>query len=822
MGTESAGASDLSAAAAEEGFDETAARALAGSLPPGTWPMRPGRSVLLVSVVPGVPEPFVWRPGAEALEEHLRGALAGARGFLADRDGTILAVLPWSEERTPAGRADEILSPSSQAAFWAAFSECMSGTVVPPFSIELAGPAGGRSMTATLSALPGGLVWVGLARPSLDLAGFSPVEVDSAESIIASLPIPAIVIGPDDLVRRANEAAQRLVPPETREMLLGSRVWDWINPADLESTRAIHRSRLRGGHAPMRYQVHTMDPSGMDLLVEVTALLLPDGSSTLVMFVPVESLSGLTGPSGVADGLAALLEAFQDSPDPAGLALEVMLRGTGARGAVLRTDSGVRTTGSTPVDPSGVEDDAPPRSGESATWETTPDSFYDMRSTVRLHNGMSRLKLLGLRTNRLAGLSRLALAAGRILLDYGEYAASHRGLVKTLSSVLETWENLRAGETGPSRFLARAADLVSADAMVVWGSTGGEGALHPVLMHGLNRNPEPIGISSETSPGWVYAHSEMVYVADTDDDERFSPLSAEFRSEVVVPLLRRHGRAAGALQALSRLPGSFQNPVPQLLQLLSIPLAQWLIPEKGPERTGQAEAGQARSDLEDVLISLGHRLRAPGAAVRGTCEILLSGSAGPLNPEQSEMLQSIDRSAVRLSAQVDRLLSLLRLEMQGGRMEGSWARPAEVVESMLPALTARAREAGVAVAAELPSPPFTAYFDRQRLEEVVWNLVDNAVKFTPQGGSVDIRMRTDGRTWTLEVEDTGGGIPSRVLPFVFDRFYRGPGEEGGGLGIGLSIVRSFCEQMSGTVNVFSREGRGSRFTVRLPVAGRQE
>jgi signal transduction histidine kinase/PAS domain-containing protein len=822
MGTESAGASELSAAAAGEGFDETAARALAGSLPPGTWPMRPGRSVLLVSVVPGVREPFVWRPGAEALEDYLRDSLAGARGFLADRDGNVLAVLPWSDERTGAGRADEIVSSSSLAAFWAAFSECLSGAGVPPFSIELAGPAGARSMTATLSALPGGLVWVGLARPSLDLAGFCPVEVDSVESIIASLPIPAIVIGPDDLVRRTNEAAQRLVPPETREMLLGSRVWDWINPADLESTRAIHRSRLGGSHAPTRYQVHTMDPSGTDLLVEVTAHLLPDGSSTLVMFVPVESLSGMTGPSGAADGLASLVETFQDSTDPAGLALEVILQGTGARGAVLKTDSGVRTTGSTPVDPSGADDDTPVRSGETATWEPTPDSFFDMRSTVRLHNGMSRLKLLGLRTNRLAGLSRLALATGRMLLDYGEFAASHRELVRTLSSVLETWENLRTGETGPSRFLARAADLVSADAMVVWGSPGGEGALHPVLVHGLNRNPEPLSISSETSPGWVYAHSEMAYVADTAADERFSPLSTEFRSEVVIPLLRRHGRAAGALQALSRAPGSFQNPAPHLLQVLSMPLSQWLIPEKGPEQAGPVETGQARSDLEDVLISLGHRLRAPGAAVRGTCEILLSGSAGPLNPEQTEMLLSIDRSAVRLSAQVDRLLSLLRLEMQGGRMEGSWARPTEVVESMLPGLAARAREAGVAVASELPAAPFTAYFDRQRLEEVIWNLVDNAVRFTPKGGSVDIRMRTDGRTWTLEVEDSGRGIPSRILPFVFDRFYRGPGEEAGGLGIGLSIVRSFCEQMSGTVNVFSREGRGSRFTVRLPVAGRQE
>ena len=228
------------------------------------------------------------------------------------------------------------------------------------------------------------------------------------------------------------------------------------------------------------------------------------------------------------------------------------------------------------------------------------------------------------------------------------------------------------------------------------------------------------------------------------------------------------------------------------------------------------------AEMEDVLLSLSHRLRSPVTAMKGFCDMLSSKRLGPLNEEQLDAVESLSRSSKQIFEQLERLLSFLRLELQPDRMEGSWGRPAEILEAVLENLAPRIGERDLQIHTDIPQTAFMAFFDRQRLEEVIWNLLDNAVKFTAPGGSINVRMRSESSSWTLDVEDTGTGIPAKSLPYVFDRFYRGGGDDSQGLGIGLSIVRRFTEAMGGTINVFSREGRGSRFMLRLPVPGRQE
>jgi len=314
-------------------------------------------------------------------------------------------------------------------------------------------------------------------------------------------------------------------------------------------------------------------------------------------------------------------------------------------------------------------------------------------------------------------------------------------------------------------------------------------------------------------------------VADSSTDGRFSSSIRGFRSEVAVPLLRRQGRATGVLLALSRQPGAFPNPAPNLVRLISIPLSLWLFPENRVQaegRTGSANDQSGMAEMEDVLLSLSHRLRSPVTAMKGFCDMLSSKRLGPLNEEQLDAVESLSRSSKQIFEQLERLLSFLRLELQPDRMEGSWGRPAEILEAVLENLAPRIGERDLQIHTDIPQTAFTAFFDRQRLEEVIWNLLDNAVKFTAPGGSINVRMRSESSSWTLDVEDTGTGIPAKSLPYVFDRFYRGGGDDSQGLGIGLSIVRRFTEAMGGTINVFSREGRGSRFMLRLPVPGRQE
>ena len=112
--------------------------------------------------------------------------------------------------------------------------------------------------------------------------------------------------------------------------------------------------------------------------------------------------------------------------------------------------------------------------------------------------------------------------------------------------------------------------------------------------------------------------------------------------------------------------------------------------------------------------------------------------------------------------------------------------------------------------------------DRARLKQVVVNLVDNAIKYTPAGGRVEVRVTRENSCALLEVKDTGVGIPKEALPHIFERFYRvdkARARAVGGTGLGLAIVKSICTAHGGQVNVESTEHKGSCFEVQLPASG---
>jgi signal transduction histidine kinase len=111
--------------------------------------------------------------------------------------------------------------------------------------------------------------------------------------------------------------------------------------------------------------------------------------------------------------------------------------------------------------------------------------------------------------------------------------------------------------------------------------------------------------------------------------------------------------------------------------------------------------------------------------------------------------------------------------------------------------------------------------DRASIKQVVVNLLDNAIKYTPRGGAISLNVQARGGKAVLEVGDTGMGIPSDALPHVFERFFRvdkARSREAGGAGLGLAIVKSICAAHGGKVEVESAEGKGSRFRVELPLA----
>jgi two-component system phosphate regulon sensor histidine kinase PhoR len=220
----------------------------------------------------------------------------------------------------------------------------------------------------------------------------------------------------------------------------------------------------------------------------------------------------------------------------------------------------------------------------------------------------------------------------------------------------------------------------------------------------------------------------------------------------------------------------------------------------------------------DFVANVSHELRTPVAAIRGAAETLLLG--GAQRPETAhEFVSMIDRHAERLHRLVEDLLELSRIEARELRIElGPVELRAEAERARdLLAIAAQARGTTVTVAAG----EVAVVADRSALEHVLTNLLENAIKYTPEGSAVTVRAEGRGATVRTIVEDNGPGIEARHLPRLFERFYRvdaGRSRQVGGTGLGLAIVKHLVEAMGGAVGVESTVGRGSRFWVDLPRA----
>ena len=228
-----------------------------------------------------------------------------------------------------------------------------------------------------------------------------------------------------------------------------------------------------------------------------------------------------------------------------------------------------------------------------------------------------------------------------------------------------------------------------------------------------------------------------------------------------------------------------------------------------------------RSDRDrsrDFLADVSHELRTPIAALRMFNE-LLTGTAGSDPEARTEFLESGGQQLERLDWLAQNLLELSKLDSGLVLLD---LRPDDLraaIESAVDQADAAAKKRDVTLSLKLPDRPIRIRHDPQRIGQVAANLVANAVKFTPRGGSVAIEVAATDDGARLDVVDTGVGIDPAEMPRIFERFYRGAQASearGSGSGLGLAIVRSIVEMHGGLIEVESQVGRGSRFTVKLP------
>ncbi len=220
----------------------------------------------------------------------------------------------------------------------------------------------------------------------------------------------------------------------------------------------------------------------------------------------------------------------------------------------------------------------------------------------------------------------------------------------------------------------------------------------------------------------------------------------------------------------------------------------------------------------DFVANVSHELRTPLSILRGYLETLLENPKQP-PAELLRIFEVMERHSNRLTLLVDDVLSLAKLEGAGASLDLTTIRPANFLRGMMHDWERKfaAKNLSSELEADQDLPPLQV--DEGRLQEVVYNLLDNAVKYTDAGGRIVVRAARQDDQVCFSVSDSGLGIPPRDLPRIFERFYRADKSrqrERGGTGLGLSIVKHIAQLHGGKVEAESEPGRGTTVRVYLP------
>lgn len=340
--------------------------------------------------------------------------------------------------------------------------------------------------------------------------------------------------------------------------------------------------------------------------------------------------------------------------------------------------------------------------------------------------------------------------------------------------------------------------------------------------------PREVGL-----PGRVWASGAPAWIADVVADDNFpraaAAAAAGLHGAFGFPLLTG-GAVVGVLELFTSTRRAPDASLDGMLANLGAPVGQFLERARGDaarlaalrrEHAARVEAEQASRTKDEFLATVSHELRAPLTPILLWARMLRGGMLD--DATTSRALDVIETNAKGQAQLVDDLLEMSRIVTGKIRLEVAPTVLGPVVEQAVASMRAAADAKGVTMTTSIGNDGVVVSGDPDRLQQIVWKLVANAVKFTPTGGRVDVTVARAVDAVEIAVQDTGQGIPPEFLPYVFEPFRQADGASTrafGGLGLGLAIVRHLVELHGGTVHVESGgEGAGSRFMVRLPVRG---
>ena len=320
-------------------------------------------------------------------------------------------------------------------------------------------------------------------------------------------------------------------------------------------------------------------------------------------------------------------------------------------------------------------------------------------------------------------------------------------------------------------------------------------------------------------------HDQKVLLVNQAGSRLFSFQDLAVAGRPIWELVRSPQLGSWISQSLSRsepVGGELELKAP-LPRILSVRVAR--LP--GPSISGAIIVASDISQLrrleqvrQEFVANASHELKTPLASIKGCVETLLDGAID--DPEARLMfLQTVNEHTERLDKLVRDLLSLTRIESAENRPQLHPVELDSIVKLCINRHVRNAERKGMKLSSTPPASPLLVVADEESLEQILDNLIDNAIKYTNPGGEISLRWEIyDGRC-RIEVEDTGIGIPQAHLGRIFERFYRvdrARSRELGGTGLGLSIVKHLVQQLGGTVQVASRLGKGTTFTIELNLA----
>jgi signal transduction histidine kinase len=238
--------------------------------------------------------------------------------------------------------------------------------------------------------------------------------------------------------------------------------------------------------------------------------------------------------------------------------------------------------------------------------------------------------------------------------------------------------------------------------------------------------------------------------------------------------------------------------------------------------TFEKERAQNLAKLKsEFLNQVSHELRTPLAVIMGYVDCMLDGLYGQIDVKHEEILKAVSKQSIDLKEMIDRILTFSRLEADKTRLRIEQFPMSRILLDLRETYVFIGQQKGIGMEWALPESDFIVRSDPERIKEILNNLIQNAVKFTPQGKvSVRVQYLTSLDALVLEVSDTGTGIPPNQLTRIFEPFMQvnktSTINAKGGIGLGLSIVKKHVEQLHGSVDVHSEVGMGTTFRIVLP------